>query len=162
MAAEMFLKLDGIPGESEKEGHVGEIEVFSFSWGVSNPSSVSFGTGSGTGKADISSLTFQTQLAKQSPKLFNACASGQHIANGQLTVRETGGGDKPLDYLVYKMTEVFIDSVSWGAASGGGKPSESSSMSFKKIQMEYHPQKADGSLDSPIPAGWDISLNKKI
>ena len=161
MSAEVFLKLDGIQGESKKDGHADEIEVFRFSWGASNPSSVAFGTGSGAGKVDFSSLSIQTQVAKQSPKLFAACAAGTHIKTGQLTVRESGGGEKPQDFLIYKLEEVFIDSVSWGAAAGGGKPSESVSMSFKKITMEYSPQKEDGSLDSPIPASWDISLNKK-
>jgi type VI secretion system secreted protein Hcp len=162
MAVEAFLKLDGIDGESQKEGHVNEIELFSFSWGASNPSSVSFGTGSGAGKVDISSLTVQTQVAKQSPKLFLACASGQHIAKGKLTVREAGGGEKPLEYLTYDMEEVFIDSVSWGGAAGGGKPSESVSMSFKKVTMTYWPQNADGTLGDKIPAGWDVSKNVKV
>jgi len=162
MAVEAFLKLDGVDGESKKDGHVGEIELFSFSWGASNPTSVSLGTGSGAGKVDISSLTVQTEVSKQSPKLFQFCAAGQHIKTGKLTVRESGGGDKPLEYLYYDMEEVFIDSVSWGGASGGGKPSESISMSFKKMTMTYHPQKEDGTLDSKIQAGWDVSVNKKV
>jgi type VI secretion system secreted protein Hcp len=162
MAVEAFLKLDGIPGESQKDGHVNEIELFSFSWGASNPTSVSLGTGSGVGKVDLSSLTVQTEVATQSPKLFLACASGQHIKTGKLTVRESGGSDKPLDYLTYDMEEVFVDSVSWGGASGGGKPSESTSMSFKKITMTYWPQKGDGTLGDKIQTGWDVSINKKI
>ena len=162
MAVEIFLKLDGIDGESQKDGHVKEIELFSFSLGASNPTSVSFGTGSGAGKVDISSLSVQTQIATQTPKLFLACCSGQHIATGKLTVREAGGGEKPLEYFTYDMEEVFIDSVSWGGASGGGKPSESVSMSFKKVTVTYWPQNSDGTLGDKIPSGWDVSINKKI
>ncbi|HSU58293.1 MAG TPA: type VI secretion system tube protein Hcp [Bryobacteraceae bacterium] len=161
MAVEAFLKLDGVTGESQKAGHVGEIELFSFSWGASNPSSVSFGTGSGAGKVDISSLSLQTQVAKQSTTLFQFCASGQHIANGVLAVREAGGGEAPKEYLKYTMNEVFVDSVSWGGAAGGGKPSESISLSFKKIKIEYSAQKEDGSLESPVFASWDVAKNTK-
>ena len=46
MGIEIFLKLDGITGESQKSGAEGWIEIFSFSNGASNPSSVAFGTGS--------------------------------------------------------------------------------------------------------------------
>src|SRR5579875_650361 len=159
MATEAFLKLDGIDGESQKDGHTKEIELFSFSWGASNPTSVSLGTGSGTGKVDLSSLTVQTEVATQSPKIFLNCAAGTHIATGKLTVRESGGGDKPVDYLTYDMKEVFIDSVSWGGASGGGKPSESISMSFKSVQVTYFPQNGDGTLGDKIVTGWDVSTN---
>src|ERR1700761_2865831 len=130
MAVEIFLKLDGIDGEAQADGHANEIEIFSFSLGASNPSSVAFGTGSGAGKVDISSMSLQKQLDTASAKLFGACCSGKHIASGKLVVREAGG-DKPVEYYTLDLTEVFIDSVSWGGAAGGGKPSESVALSFK-------------------------------
>ena len=36
MAYDAFLKIDGIEGESNDKTHKGEIELSSFSWGVSN------------------------------------------------------------------------------------------------------------------------------
>ena len=36
MAFDAFLKIEGIDGESADKTHPGEIEVVSFSWGVSN------------------------------------------------------------------------------------------------------------------------------
>ena len=35
--ADFFLKIDGIPGESQNPRHQGEIEVESFSWSDSSP-----------------------------------------------------------------------------------------------------------------------------
>jgi hypothetical protein len=35
-------------------------------------------------------------------------------------------------------------------------------MWYSTIQMEYRPQKADGSLDSPVRAGWDLKKNKPL
>ena len=78
MAVEIFLKIDGVTGESKANGHVDEIEVFSFSLGASNPSSVAYGHGSGAGKVDISSLSIQKQVDNASAKLFQNCASGKH------------------------------------------------------------------------------------
>ena len=159
MAVEIFLKLDGIDGESQKDGHTKEIEIFSYSHGASNPSSVMSGTGSGAGKVDLSSINLQKQVDTASPKLFQFCCNGKHIATGKITVREAGG-EKPVEYLTYDLTEVFIDSISWGGAAGGGKPSESVSMSFKKIVQTYLPQQADGTPGTKMVGGWDTAAGK--
>jgi len=159
MAVEIFLKLDGIDGESEKKGAEGWIEIFSFSNGASNPSSVAFGTGSGAGKVDISSLSLQKQLDKSSPLLFQKCCQGTHVATGHMIVRESTGGATTETYFQYDMTEVFVDSISWGGAAGGGKPSESVSLSAKSLTVTYWPQDSTGKLGSKIPFGWDVSKN---
>ncbi len=162
MAIEIFLKLDGIDGESQKSGAEGLIEIFSFSNGASNPSSVAFGTGSGAGKVDLSSLSLQKQLDVSSPKLFLNCCAGNHIATGQMIVRESTGGDTTQTYYIYDMTEVFVDSISWGGAASGGKPSESLSLSAKSLQITYYPQDATGKLGNKIVAGWNVTTNSKM
>src|SRR5581483_3375446 len=161
MAVEIFLKLDGIEGESTKSGAENQIEIFSFSNGASNPSSVAFGTGSGAGKVDLSSLSLQKQLDKSSPKLFLACCAGTHIKTGTMIVREATGDKTSQIYYQYDMTEVFVDSISWGGAAGGGKPSESLSLSAKSLTITYWPQDATGKLGTKIPFGWDVSKNTK-
>lgn len=162
MSVEIFLKLDGIDGESEKKGAEAWIEIFSFSNGASNPSSVAFGTGSGAGKVDLSSLSLQKQLDKSSPKLFLNCCAGTHIAKGNMIVREATGGDTTAIYYQYDMTEVFVDSISWGGAANGGKPSESLALSAKSLMITYWPQDAKGAVGNKIPAGWDVSKNAKM
>jgi type VI secretion system secreted protein Hcp len=163
MGTEAYLTIQGIVGESQKSGTEGWIEIFSFSNGASNPSSVAFGTGSGAGKVDLSSISVQKQLDKASPFLFKNCCSGKHVAKGNMIVREATGDEKGGKvYFQYDMTEVFIDSISWGGAAGGGKPSESLSISFKSLVVTYWPQNEDGTLGTKIPAGWDVSKNIAI
>jgi type VI secretion system secreted protein Hcp len=162
MSVEIFLKLDGIDGESEKKSAEAWIEIFSFSNGASNPSSVAFGTGSGAGKVDLSSLSLQKQLDKSSPKLFLNCCNGTHIKTGNLIVREATGDDTTQIYYQYDMTEVFVDSISWGGAASGGKPSESLALSAKSLQITYWPQDATGKVGNKIVAGWDVSKNAKL
>lgn len=162
MAADMFLKLDGIDGESIKSKAEGWIEIHSFSNGASNPSLGAHGTGMGSGKVDVSSISVQKIVDKASPKLFQACCMGTHIKKGTLMVRESSGANTTDVYFQYDMDGVFIDSVSWGGSSGGGKPSESLSFSFQKIVVSYWPQSADGKVGSKIPAGWDVTKNVKV
>ncbi len=162
MAVEVFLTIDGIKGESQKSGAEGWIEIFSFSNGASNPSSVAFGTGSGAGKVDLSSISLQKQLDIASPFLFANCCSGAHAATGCMVVREATGGSTTQVYFQYDMTEVFIDSISWGGAAGGGKPSESLSVSAKTLMVTYTPQNSDGSLGDKIPKGWNQTTNEAM
>lgn len=162
MAADMFLKLDGIDGESVKSKSEGWIEIFSFSNGASNPSMGHHGTGMGTGKVDLSSISIQKVVDKSSAKLFQACCMGTHIKKGTLVVRESTGGNTTEPYFQYDMEGVFVDSVSWGGSQGGGKPSESVSFTFQKITVSYWPQSADGKVGQKIPAGWDVTKNVKI
>jgi len=163
MGIEIFLKLDGIDGESTKAGAEKWIEIFSFSNGASNHSSVAFGTGSGAGKVDISSVSLQKMLDVASPYMFASCCAGTHIATGNMIVREaTGATTGPQIYFQYDFTECFIDSISWGGAAGGGKPSESLSLSAKSIMVTYWPQNGDGTLGTQIPKGWDQNKNAAL
>lgn len=161
MAVEMFLDLDTVPGESQAKGFTNKIDIFSFSLGASNPTSVSTGTGSGAGKVDISSMSIQKVVDKASTKLFLGCCQGTHFTKGKLTVREAGG-DSPVEYLVLDFTQVFVDSISWGGATGGDKPSESVSFSFASIQMTYQEQQAAGSGQKAGQAGWNLQQNTKL
>ncbi len=159
MAQEIFLTIAGITGESQKDGAQGWIEIFSFSNGASNPSSVAFGTGSGAGKVDLSSISITKQTDSASPVLFLNCCSGKHFATGTLMCREAGGDSKVV-FFQYDMQQVFIDSISWGGAEGGGKPSESLSVSFQQIVVTYFPQNADGTKGTKTQGGWSSLSNK--
>jgi len=161
MAVEMFLDVDTVQGESQAKDFTNKIDIFSFSLGASNPTSVSTGTGSGAGKVSISSINVQKIVDKATSKLFLACCQGKHFTKGKLTVREAGG-DTPVEYLVLDFTQLFVDSISWGAASGGDKPSESLSFSFATVKMTYQEQAAAGSGTKAGEAGWDLQKNTKL
>ena len=158
MAVEIFLKIPGVDGEAQAKGHENEIEIFSFSVGASNPSSISTGGGAGAGKVDISSLSLQKQVDLSSSNLFLHCCQGKHFDDATLVVREAGG-DKPVEYWTMKMKQVFIDSVSWGGATGGGKPTESVSLSFAECKFTYWSQSAKGGTDKKKEAGWNVKTN---
>jgi type VI secretion system secreted protein Hcp len=158
MSIELFLKIDGVDGESQKTGHEKEIEIFSFSMGASNPSTVSSGTGSGAGKVDISSMNIQKTVDMASAKLFLKCCSGTHFDTATLTAREAGG-DSPVEYWTMSFKEVYIDNVSWGGAAGGGKPTETISFSFKEVKITYWSQAAQGTKGEKAEGGWNVSTN---
>ena len=64
MAVDMFVKIGDIKGESKDDKHKEEIDVLSWSWGVSQSGTMSSGGGGGAGKAnfdDFSSCTTSTR-----------------------------------------------------------------------------------------------------
>jgi type VI secretion system secreted protein Hcp len=157
-AVDYFLKIAGIDGESMAANHKGEIDIESWSWGESNPGSRA--AGAGAGKVSMNDFSFVMKLNKASPKLFLACAQGEHIKTAWLTAHRTGA--KQADYfLKWSFSDLLISSYQDGATSGE-LPFDQVSFNFAKIEVEYKEQKADGSLAPGITAGWDVKTNKKI
>jgi type VI secretion system secreted protein Hcp len=158
MAADIFAKIGDIKGESFDDKHKDEIEVLSFSWGVTNSTGISTGGGAAAGKATFPDLSFIHLIDKSSPMLLKACATGTHIKDAIITHRKAGKGQQ--EYLIVKLNDVIITGVTHGG--GGGQPySESISMAFAKVDLEYKPQKQDGSLDAGIRFKYDLKANKE-
>ncbi len=159
MASDIFAKIGDIKGESLDDKHKDEIEVLSFSWGVANAGIISAGGGgAGAGRATFQDLSIVHQIDKASPLLLKACATGTHIKDATITHRKAGKGQQ--EYLIVKLNDVIITGVTHGGASG--QPfSESVSLAFAKVDLEYKPQKADGSLDAGIHFKYDLKANKE-
>jgi type VI secretion system secreted protein Hcp len=157
MATEIFLKIGDIKGESTDDRHKDEIEVSSWSWGVTQGGSTAGGTGSGTGRAHVSDLSFTHHFDKASPLLMQACATGQHIQEATLTERKTGKGQA--EFLIIKLSGVMVTSVQASASADGLE--EAASLRFAKVDLEYKAQKADGSLDAGVHFNYDITAHKE-
>jgi type VI secretion system secreted protein Hcp len=156
-----FLKIDGVKGESQDHKHKEEIELESFSWGETNSGSFSAGGGGGSGKVVMQDIHFVKKLDKSSPVLFMNCATGTHIKEATLTARKAGGDQQ--EYLQIKMNDVLVSSYQVGGSGGGGVvPTDQVSLNFTKIEVQYKPQKPDGTLDAPVKQGYDVKLNKKF
>lgn len=161
MAIDYFLRIAGVSGESVDSKHKGEIEVLSWSWGESNPAQPGGGGGGGAaGKVQMQDLVFTTQVSKASPTLMLACASGKHFKDAVLTARKAGKEQQ--EFLTLSLSDVLVSTYQTGGAEGEVVPSESVSLNFSKIQVEYKPQKPDGSLGQSIKAGWDVKQNKQF
>ena len=157
MAVDMFLKLEGVPGESIDKTHAGEIEVQSCSLGGSQGSGMASGTGGGTGKVNLQDVHFSKSLDTASLVLFQKMCNGKHIPSALITFRKAG--EKPLEYLKIKLTDIIVTNVSWGGSGGGDSTSEQLSLAFTKIECEYFAQKADGSGEKKGAASWDQKTN---
>ncbi len=103
-----FLKIDGIKGESADAKHKGEIDIESFSWGMSQTGVSATGGGGGAGKVKVHDISFHKKTDASSPLLFLHCACGAHIKEATFVVRKAGG--EQLEYLKIKLTDVLVSS----------------------------------------------------
>lgn len=131
----------------------------SYSWGMSNSGSFSSGGGAGAGKVSIGSIKFTTTASQASPMLFESVATGKHFPTIKLTAVNTGAEGQ--EFLTVTLSDVIISSYQHGGTSGE-LPADTFRLNFSKIEFEYKPQKADGSLDASVKAGWDLATNKKL
>ena len=157
MAIDTHIKFDGVEGESTHQDHKSEIEVLSWSWGVTNLSSAATGGGSGRGKALPQEFHFMHMYDKASPVLAKKCAQGVHFPTVVITARKSGEGQK--DFFKITMKEVFISSVTSNASSGGDM-SESVSMSYGFVETSYKAQDAKGGMGGEVKFSWDVKTTK--
>lgn len=122
MAFDAFLKIEGIDGESQDKSHPGEIEIESFSWGVSNTSSGG-GGGGGSGKAVL---------------------QGRHLQRATLTCRKAG-----FEFLKIKLDDVIISSYQTGGdAETDDRPEDQFSLNFVKIDFLYSVQRTGKTVET--------------
>jgi type VI secretion system secreted protein Hcp len=153
--SDIFLKLDGIDGESQDQTHKNEIEVESYSMGVVNAGA---GGGAGAGKAMVNDVHFTWKVNKASPNVFISCCTGRPIATATITVRKAG--ETPLEYETVKLTGVFVSSFSKATHNDGEIGLESVSLTFAKIEYTYKPQTQTGAADAAITKSYDVKANK--
>jgi type VI secretion system secreted protein Hcp len=172
MAVDYFLKLDSIDGESTDNKHKGEIVLESFSWGIANALSPG-GGGAGAGKASFTDFQFTTRVSKASPRLAQACASGEKIKFATLSLRRAGGEQS--DFLTYKIEQVVVTSYQLtgskphpvSAEGDTGDPISEVALDqvrlgFAKVQFSYRPQRPDGTFDPPVTMSWDLGKGQKF
>ena len=102
---------------------------------------------------------FTMTVNKASPKLFLACASGQHIKLATFSARKATKDQQ--EFLKIKFTDILVSSYQ-NAGTDDFLPMDQVSFNFSKLELEYRPQKPDGSLAPPDKAGWDIKKNAKV
>lgn len=159
MAADMFLKIGDIQGESKDHKHQNEIEILHYSFGVTQQGTMGYGGGGGAGKANFQDLSFSKRIDKASPNLFVACATGKHIPEITLTVRKAGGQQE--EYLKVTMKDCIISSYH-ESGSEGAMPLEEIAFNFTEAKYEYKPQNADGTLGAAVTGGYNVKEQRKV
>ena len=160
MAVDMFIKIDGIDGESKDGTHKDEIDVLAWSWGMSQSATTHIGGGGGSGKVNVQDISFTKYVCKASPELMKACMSGRHINEATLVVRKAG--DKPLEYMTIKINDIIVSSVSTGGSGGEDRLTENVTLNFSQVDYKYVEQTDTGAEGAKPDVKWDIAKNEAM
>jgi type VI secretion system secreted protein Hcp len=158
MAFDAFLKIDGIDGDSTDSKHKDWIEIQSFSWGLERTEGPGGGPGGGAGRAVPEDAQFVAGVSVASPRLFQACAAGQHLREANLSVVRSG--EQQTEFYKWRLTDVLVSSYHTAGDAGSDEvPADQFSLDFGRIEYSFRPQNADGSAGSPVEASWDFVKN---
>lgn len=158
MASDYILEIDGVKGESKDAKYKECIDVESFSWGASNPTSFGQGGGGGSGKVSFQDMHFTKATDKASPELFFRCANGEHLTKATLHVRKAGKQQQ--EFYTITLDALAVSSFQSGGHSGGGV-TESFSLGFAKLTFEYKEQNEQGTLLSTVKRAWDVQATEE-
>jgi type VI secretion system secreted protein Hcp len=172
---QIFLKLDGISGESTVKGHEKEIDVVSLEQGLEVMVIQSAGGGGATaGRPTFSNFRFRKNVDAASIPMLLACASGQHISEARFAIRRGGGG---FEFWKVTLEDVLITDMAQRAGSGAQYPlsfdlldsGESSdgfleevALNFSRIRWEHRVQQAGGGAGATRTGGWDVRTNTRL
>ncbi len=145
----IYLSLDQIQGDVTAEGYVGQIELMSFSHGLSLPQST---TTTGAAKLSVTEITVTKATDRASVRLIEAAVMGKVFAKARIAFASTDQ-DRIVAYLEVDLTNARVTSVA--TSSGGDRPVEQLSLVCEQIRWTFEP----GAREA-VTFGWDL-LNLK-
>jgi type VI secretion system secreted protein Hcp len=160
MAFDVFLKIEGIDGESTDSKHQNWIEILAYSHGTTQfaAGSRSSGGAASGGRCDHQDFTFTKTLDKATPKLLLHCCNGKHIPSATLQLnRATGDKTK---FMEYKLEDIIVSSLTYNGATGMDLPGETVSFNYGKITWTYtETDHKTGSAKGNVTANWSVVEN---
>jgi type VI secretion system secreted protein Hcp len=138
----IFVRVQGIDGDSTEVGHVNWIEALAFGGGVTNPESAVSAGGGTTGRPTFSDVSILKRIDRASPALFLAAAKGSHVASVDIDFVKLGGS-RPTTYYKIRLSQVVISGVRTNASVSEGSTTEFVTFSFGEMECTFIP--ADGS-----------------
>lgn len=155
----VFLKIDGMDGNSVAEGHEGWIDVESWGWGCTNRSNVMQGGGGASATtSEVQGVNVTLVTGKSSINLFHFCMTGQHVKEITLeTTKTTGGAEGKHISIIMKTCQI----TSLGEqGSRDGSNFDSVNIEFEEYEHEIFEQDKDGILASAGKHGFNVKTRK--
>jgi type VI secretion system secreted protein Hcp len=149
----LFLKVDGVTGDSSDDKHKGWFAVDSFDFDAKRATNA---TGLPTGRTQAGPLTVDISSIQGLAPLFADQVSGKHIASVELA--ETDGGLTVYDI---KLTNALLAMVQ-NAGTLNSSIDTSLSFTFQKVTLTDHGLNGDGGVGPAESASFNVSRNAKV
>ena len=160
MAIDMFLKIEGVSGESKDTNHKDWTDLESFDWGADQSGSMSSGGGGGAGKVNFNDLTVVCAIDKAAPTILKNCAVGQHISKVEVSVCKACGTQ--IEYSRTTLEDVLVTSVKFIGAQDSDVLKIRYAFQAAKVKTQYWEQSDKGSKGAEVQMAFNIKENKSI
>lgn len=158
MALDMYLRIEGIKGESKDTNHKDWTDIESFTWGAEQPGSMNTGGGGGAGKVNFDDLVVVAAIDKAAPTVLQNCATGKHFSKVEVSVCKAGG--KQIEYSRTTLEDVIVTSVKFV----GTQENETLMMEFgfqaAKVKNHYWEQNDKGNKGPEVSMTWNNKENR--
>jgi type VI secretion system secreted protein Hcp len=154
----VYLKLEGIDGESEDEDHDKWIELESWNWSVSNPATFAATQGGHATQATFSDMHIMKVVDLASNNLWRFCTTGKHIPSATVSFMKLDGETR-VEYHKIHITDLLITSVG-ESATGSDIMQESVTLTCAEFKRTYKGQQDTGSAGGGLDFGYHIQKSK--
>ncbi len=156
---DMFLKLDGVEGESKDASGKGTwIQIDGFSVTALSPRDAF--TNQASGAVRMSHVTIRAKVDKSTPKLFDKIVKNEKIPTATLSCRRAG--KEQFEYFKVTLSDVLVAKVAAGdlQSSGGDViPHCEFDLAYGKIEMEAKEQTEKGPVGGPVKFQFNLPTN---
>jgi type VI secretion system secreted protein Hcp len=129
-----------IKGEASSPGHVDDIVVNSWTWGLAASSAI--GSKESTARRSYKALTVTKHIDRASTPLMSALATNDEVKEARIALRRAGGQQD--EYFTIKLASGRIASLDQ-SVDANGSTVETFTIVFNKIDVEYRLQQKEGS-----------------
>ena len=160
--AVMYVKFDGVDGESEDKDHKDWINLLSFSQGQHIPDSSQPRAGAVRASSVFDEIILKKELDKSSPKLAEAVCLGKVFPKVDIHVTRAFSDGMRVTYYAYELKNAIVSSYNIGGSTEDEIPLEEVSLNFEQIKVTYEKFDANGRSESGggVEYSWNIVQNQ--
>lgn len=163
MSVGMFMKVDGVAGESADSQHQGWTDIQSFAWGANQPGAMASGSGGNAGRANFNDLMVVAYMDRGAAAMIKRCANGKHLAKVELSVCKMGGSQ--LEYNRVTLEEVLVTSAKIAGIDRGdaaGRLSMNYRFQAARVKNQYWEQSNNGGKGAEVTVAWNVKENVEM
>jgi type VI secretion system secreted protein Hcp len=157
-SADIFLAIDGIPGDSTDAQHKNQISIESFAFLAKRPSTRTVGA------VRFSGLRLDKVYDVSSPRILSAATSGRHLKSATVTF-STGSDTLGTNVLTYKLSDVAVSSYEQGGANPDtkalGSLEEEIGLSPARVQVTEKTFSSNGDPGPVVTSSWQVPKSRR-
>jgi type VI secretion system secreted protein Hcp len=160
MAIDVYLKLEGIPGDSTDQKYDKQVECTSVHFEVLQPKSATASTAGGhtAERCEHKDIVITKLVDKATPKFLEYCSTGKLIKTAEINFTRAGTDGKRFVYFTIMLKDAIISGIA-PSVGEGEVMKETVAIKYRAVKWQYFLQDAKGNGGTGAEAAYDLSKN---